>query len=231
LREYDPALAVLCERVFGDLPWRYQKPSLRAAADREHLGAYPIAQSPKFQWRQESLGEQPLVLIQTSLGDIEVELDAKAAPLTVANFIYYVHEGLLADGEFFRVVRQDNQASDAVTIAVVQGKANELKQAQFLAPIPIERTSQTGLKHRDGTLSMAREAPDSGQHHFFFCIGDQPELDFAGRRNPDGQGFAAFGQVTKGMDIIKKIHKLPTQSHNPQLLVEPVKIQRAIRRR
>ena len=73
---------------------------------------------------------------------------------------------------------------------------------------------------------MARETPDSAQDEFFICIGDQPELDFGGKRNPDGQGFAAFGKVTKGMDVIKKIH---TANSKEQLLEPTIKIQRVVR--
>ncbi len=74
---------------------------------------------------------------------------------------------------------------------------------------------------------MARDAPDSAQDHFFICVGDQPELDFGGKRNPDGQGFAAFGRVIKGMDIVRKIHASPAKG---QQLDPPIRIQRAIRR-
>jgi peptidyl-prolyl cis-trans isomerase A (cyclophilin A) len=73
---------------------------------------------------------------------------------------------------------------------------------------------------------MAREEPDSGQDHFFVCLQDQPELDFGGKRNPDGQGFAAFGEVTKGIEILEKIQQLPAKE---QTLETPIRIQRAIR--
>jgi peptidyl-prolyl cis-trans isomerase A (cyclophilin A) len=65
----------------------------------------------------------------------------------------------------------------------------------------------TGLRHLDGTLSMARIAPGTAGSAFFICIGDQPDLDFGGRRNPDGQGFAAFGRVAEGMDVVRAIFK------------------------
>jgi peptidyl-prolyl cis-trans isomerase A (cyclophilin A) len=80
----------------------------------------------------------------------------------------------------------------------------------------------TGIRHLDGAISMARGRPDTATSDFFLCIGDQPSLDFGGLRNPDGQGFAAFGRVTKGMDIVRKIQTLPAD--DKQKLTPPVKI-------
>jgi peptidyl-prolyl cis-trans isomerase A (cyclophilin A) len=88
-------------------------------------------------------------------------------------------------------------------------------------PIKLERTRDTGLAHKDGTISMARDGPDTATSDFFVCIGDQPELDFGGKRNPDGQGFAAFGKVVKGMEVVKKIQAAPAEE---QALKPPVKI-------
>ncbi len=229
LLEYDPPLAELCREVYGDGEWRYWKPARRAAEDRAHLGKFPVPNAPRFRWRAEPIPDRPVVLIQTAIGDIELELDALAAPKTVANFLHYVHEGLYADGEFFRTVRLDNQAGSEFLIEVIQGSANPAKRPEFPGPIQLERTSETGLNHLSGMISMARSDPDSAQDHFFICIGDQPELDFGGRRNPDGQGFAAFGIVTKGMDIVKTIHQSKTKSGS-QTLAPTIRIQRAIRR-
>lgn len=226
LREYDPALAQLCAEVFGDNPWRYRKPLDRAPADRAHLAGFDFAASPRFRWRKETVPDQPRVLIQTEVGDIEVELFPKQAPLTVTNFLRYVHEGFYADGSFFRTVTPDNQPTNRVKIQVVQVQANPAKEREFLPPIPLERTRDTGLQHRDGTLSMARDGPDTAQDSFSICVGDQPELDFGGQRNPDGQGFAVFGKVVKGMDVVRKIHASPADG---QKLTPPVRIQRAIR--
>ncbi|MCW5556998.1 MAG: peptidylprolyl isomerase, partial [Verrucomicrobiae bacterium] len=113
-----------------------------------------------------------------ALGDIEVELDARDAPITTANFLRYVQEGLYGGGSFFRTVTAGNQPTNRVKIAVIQAQANSDRTNQYAPPIVLERTRDTGLKHRDGTISMARDLPDSAQHHFFICIGDQPELDF-----------------------------------------------------
>lgn len=226
LKEYDPTVAALCAEVFGDRPWRYLRPVRREAADRAHLHGFDPAKAPQFRWREEPVPAKPLVRLYTAAGEIELELDTQAAPQTVTNFLRYVHEGLYADGHFFRAVTADNQPTNAVKIAVLQGQANPARTNEFFAPIPLERTRDTGLRHRDGTVSMARTAPDSAQDHFFICLGDQPELDFGGRRNPDGQGFAAFGRVIKGMDLIRQFHGQPADG---QLLKTPVKIQRAIR--
>lgn len=226
LKEYDPELAKLCAEVFGENPWRYRKPMDREPADRAHLAGFDFAKSPRFRWRAEPVPEKPRVLIQTEVGDIEVELFPKEAPFTVTNFLRYVHEGFYADGSFFRTVTMDNQPTNQVKIQVVQVQANPAKEKEFFPPIPLERTRDTGLRHLDGTLSMARDGPDTAQDNCFICIGDQAELDFAGKRNPDGQGFAAFGKVTKGMDVVRKIHAAPSDG---QKLTPPIRIQRAVR--
>jgi len=226
LKEYDPELAKLCADVLGDGPWRYRKPMDRDEAGRAHLAGWDPAKAPHFRWRQEPLTDKPRVLIQTAIGDIEVELDAKRAPVTTKNFLRYVLEGFYSDGVFFRTVTASNQPDDPVKIAVIQAQADPSREKDAFGPIAIERTSDTGLRHLDGVISMARMEPDTATHHFFICVGDQPELDFGGKRNPDGQGFAAFGRVVEGMDIVHKIHASPAEG---QTLKPPIRIQRAIR--
>ena len=226
LKAYDPAVAALCREVYGDGAWRYQRPMQRPAADRRHLVGLDPARFPRFQWRSEGIPEHPRVLIQTALGDIELELAARRAPGTVSNFLHYVHAGLYGDGRFFRTVRSDNQPSDAILIHVVQAEANTARAADFRAPIPLERTRDTGLRHVAGTVSMARMGPDTAQDHFFICLQDEPELDFGGRRNPDGQGFAAFGRVLRGLEVVRQIQAQPADG---QSLRSPIRIQRAIR--
>lgn len=226
LKDYDKRLAALCKEVFGEIPWRYVKPMERAAADRAHLAGYDFAKAPRFRWRKEPVPEKPRVLIQTAMGDIEVELDRNRAPVSVTNFLHYVHEGIYSDGGFHRTVTLANQAASPVKIQVIQAAANSAKSNEFLPPIQIERTRDTGLMHLEGTISMARAEPDSGQYNFFICIGDQPELDFGGKRNPDGQGFAAFGKVTKGMDVVRRIQSAPAEG---QALTPMIRIQRAVR--
>lgn len=149
------------------------------------------------------------LLVNTPLGAINAELDEIAAPLTVANFLRYVAAGFFTGGQFWRTVRLDNQPDVAVKIEVVQADVNPARKGELFAPIPLERTRDTGLRHADGALSMSRFAPDSAMSSFFICIGDQPALDFGGARNPDGQGFAAFGRVRSGMDVVRAIQLSP----------------------
>lgn len=161
------------------------------------------------------------VAIETSLGTIQAELDTAHAPATTANFLKYVDAKLYDGGAFHRTVTSANQPNNQVKIEVIQAAANPARQAEGFPPIPLERTSKTGLKHLDGTLSMARASADSATSDFFICLGPQPELDFGGKRHPDGQGFAAFGKVTQGMDIVRKIQQSAAQG---QTLTPPIGI-------
>ena len=127
------------------------------------------------------------------MGSIDVALDDTAAPGTVANFLSYMDAGVYDGGCFYRTVTPDNQPNDTVRIAVIQGGKSGDYAFDETANLPLERTTQTGLNASgwndlDGSLH-----PDSANSEFFICVGDQPELDFGGKRNPDGQGFAAFG--------------------------------------
>jgi peptidyl-prolyl cis-trans isomerase A (cyclophilin A) len=166
------------------------------------------------------------VRIQTELGDIEVWIDTQHAPVTASNFLKYVEGKFYDGGSFHRTVKLDNQPQNNVKIQVVQAAADPDKEKESFPPIPLERTDRTGLKHRDGTLSMARDGPDTATSDFFICIGDQPSLDYGGKRNPDGQGFAAFGRVVKGMEVVKQIQTAPAQA---QQLTPPVRILQARR--
>jgi peptidyl-prolyl cis-trans isomerase A (cyclophilin A) len=145
------------------------------------------------------------IVIETTAGEIEAEIDTHRAPITAANFLKYLDGGLYDGGRFFRTVRPDNQVDKPVKIAVIQAAANPDRRREFFPPIPLERTNATGLTHKDGTLSMARSTPDTARDSFSICVGDQPALDFGGGRQPDGQGFAAFGQVTRGMEVVRTI--------------------------
>ncbi len=172
------------------------------------------------------LSAETRVRIDTEMGMIVVSLDEKSAPQTVANFLRYVDAGKYNRGRFHRTVKTapDNQPANTVKIEVVQADPTE-GQPGF-PPIPLERTPVTGLKHIDGAISMARDGPDTATGDFFICIGAQPELDFGGKRNPDGQGFAAFGKVVSGMDIVKKIQQAPAEG---QKLTPPVVIRKVER--
>lgn len=169
----------------------------------------------------------PRVVIVTDVGEIEIEVDTARAPGTAANFLKYVEAGLYDGGRFHRTVRMDNQPASAVKIEVIQAAAAAARTREFLPAIPLERTSVTGLTHADGAVSMARGGADSARDEFFICIGNQPELDFGGKRNADGQGFAAFGRVVGGMDVVRKIHASPARE---QRLTRPIAILRAMRK-
>jgi len=151
----------------------------------------------------------PRVRIDTELGAIEVEVDSARAPVTAANFLRYVDGGLYRGGTFHRTVTPTNQPTNTVKIEVIQAAADSTRRAAHFPPIALERTTVTGLGHRAGAISMARGGPDTARDQFFICVTDQPELDFGGKRNPDGQGFAAFGRVTSGMDVVRAIQTRP----------------------
>ncbi|MDX1454984.1 MAG: peptidylprolyl isomerase [Gammaproteobacteria bacterium] len=155
----------------------------------------------------------------TAAGDLYFELHERQAPLTTRNFLRYVDEDAFDGGSFYRTVRDDNQPDNKVLIDVIQGGPQEGFTEHD--PIALERTRDTGLGHRAGCLSMARAAPGTATAHFFICIEDEPELDFGGARNPDGQGFAVFGQLVSGMDVAKAIHSAPAQA---QALQPPIAI-------
>jgi len=166
--------------------------------------------------------------VETDAGAFVVEVDPAVAPITVAHFLAHVDRGLLDGGAIYRIVTLANQAPDtAHKIEVVQwGRGRPDGDPAPLPPIAHETTRQTGLRHLDGTVSMARAQPGSATAEYFVCIGDQPELDFGGGRNPDGQGFAAFGRVTQGREVVQALHG---RGGAKQFLDEPVPV-RSVRR-
>jgi peptidyl-prolyl cis-trans isomerase A (cyclophilin A) len=165
-------------------------------------------------------GKYPIILIKTELGDITVELYSDKAPVTVSNFLRYIDSSLFDRSCFYRVVKSDNQPNNAIKIAVIQGGRWKNEDKGFPA-IEHETTERTGILHKKGVISMARSVPGSATSEFFICVGDQPELDFGGRRNKDGQGFAAFGRVIKGYEIVEQIHNIYAPD---QYLSKPVVI-------
>jgi peptidyl-prolyl cis-trans isomerase A (cyclophilin A) len=138
-----------------------------------------------------------------------IEVYARQAPTTAGNFLRYVKDRRFKGATFYRAVRMDNQPNNAVKIEVIQGGLKDDEAHRGLPPIEHETTARTGILHKNGTVSMARAEPGTASSEFFICIGDQPELDFGGKRNPDGQGFAAFGKVVSGMDVVRKIQAAP----------------------
>ena len=166
------------------------------------------------------------VVIQTELGKIELAIDSAHAPATAANFLRYVDAGRYAGGRFHRTVTLDNQPTNPVRIEVIQWSAAPAGTREVFPPIALERTNQTGLTHRDGTVSMARAGPNTATSDVFICIGDQPELDFGGKRNADGQGFAAFGIVVSGMDVVRRIQSAPAKGQTLDPTIKIVSISR-----
>jgi peptidyl-prolyl cis-trans isomerase A (cyclophilin A) len=167
-----------------------------------------------------------LVRIVTAQGEIDVEVDLARAPATAANFLRYVDAGRYDGGRFHRTVRPETEVRRDVPIQVVQAGPAEGPEAKDFPPIALERTSATGLRHVDGAVSMARAGADTATGDFFVCVGDQPSLDFGGARNPDGQGFAVFGRVVRGGDVVRKIQASPAKG---QTLTPPVAIRSARR--
>ncbi|MGD9344843.1 MAG: peptidylprolyl isomerase [Candidatus Aminicenantes bacterium] len=165
--------------------------------------------------------ENPRVWIQTELGDIKVEIYSSKAPITASNFLKYVDDKLFDGATFYRVVTMDNQPNNDVKIEVIQGGLGFGESEKRFPPIEHETTEMTGIKHKDGVISMARNEPGSASSEIFICINDQPELDFGGRRNPDGQGFAAFGKVIEGMEVVRKIQVQPAEGQmlNPKIKI------------
>ena len=161
------------------------------------------------------------ISIETELGPIQLELYPDGAPITVSNFLRYVDENRYGDFHFYRVVHMENQPDNDVKIEVIQGGLGFDKHPMELPAIIHETTNKTGIRHLNGTLSMARMEPGTASSEIFLCINDQPELDYSGKRNPDGQGFAAFGKVISGMDVIRKIQLLP---ETKQMLDKVVKV-------
>ena len=175
----------------------------------------------------DSVGTAVRVALETDRGTILVEVYPQIAPLSAGDFLRHVDEGLFDTAGFYRVVRPDNDQG-APVISVVQGGVLDMEAAS--AGIAHETTESTGLRHVDGTVSIARGQPGTGSAAaFFIVLGDQPSLDFGGMRNPDAQGFAAFGKVIDGMDVVREINAInadaPTDDDyvRGQILTEPVR--------
>ena len=164
--------------------------------------------------------DQPTVVLHTTLGDITLRPDAEHAPITTCNFLRYVESGRYAEGSFFRtVVAATNDNPNPID--VIQAATTAGSDDPGLGPIPLERTRDTGLRHSAGAISMARDGPGTATSSFFIVVKDMPALDFGGGRNPDGQGFAAFGAVVSGMDVVRTIQSAPATDEQ---LAEPVVI-------
>jgi len=173
----------------------------------------------------------PQVKIQTSEGDIVVELATDKAPITARNFLRYVDKGLFNGATFYRASRPKGYT--ATDYGSIQGGLQN-DPAKVLPPIAHEPTTKTGLKHQNGTISMGRHAPGTAQADWFICVGDMSYLD-ADPKDPKNPGFAAFGRVVSGMDVVQKILGLPVDPNRGEgamkgeMLVKPVRITKVSR--
>lgn len=156
-----------------------------------------------------------------------MELYKDKAPKTVAAFLSYIDSDYYKNTSFYRVLSRDNQATDAFKSELIQGGLwrKSLKKPKNVPGIPHETTQQTGILHKDGSISMARLEPGTATTEFFICIGDQPGFDFGGENNADGQGYAAFGRVVDGMKVVRSIYNQPEyeQSFDPPVDIYDIK--------
>ena len=172
--------------------------------------------------------KNPHVVIETNFGNIEVELYPDKAPKTVSAFLSFVDSGYYKECSFYRVLKEENQPSAAFKTELIQGGLwqKNYKREMTLPHIPHEPTNITGLSHTNGTISLARTTPGSGSSELFICVGDQHSYDYGGGANPDGQGYAAFGKVFKGMDVVRNIHNQPEDGESFYPPIEIINIKR-----
>ena len=164
------------------------------------------------------------VSVATPMGVVYLAIDVEHAPITSANFLKYVDAHLYDGGQFHRATRPENYTTilpNRPMMNLIQGGINPARRSEGFPPIPLERTTVTGLKHVAGTVSMARVTPDSATSDFFILLDDQPSLDFGGKRFDDAQGAAAFGRVLATMSVVRSIQQQPVTGQN---LTPPVEI-------
>jgi peptidyl-prolyl cis-trans isomerase A (cyclophilin A) len=167
--------------------------------------------------------DNPIVVIETKFGNIKVELFPQKAPATVSAFLRNIDSGYFKNSSFYRVLRNDNQVTGALHSYLIQGgiwQSDPGIKKKF-KQIPHEPTSQSGILHTRGTISMARNEPGSATSEFFICIDDEPGFDYGGQNNPDGAGYAAFGKVVEGMVTVDRIYRQP---EDQQQFTPPVTI-------
>ena len=168
-----------------------------------------------------------LVRFETPLGNFDLAIDARNAPITAANFLRYVDGGFYDGGRVHRATRADNYKPNLPNrplLEIIQADINPVRAAERFPAIPLERTSQTGLTHVVGTVSMPRgQNPDSARSGFVIHLNDQPSLNYGGMRFDDGQGTAAFGRVVSGLDVVRRIQQQPVKD---QALDPPIPITR-----
>ena len=171
--------------------------------------------------------KNPHIVINTQLGDIEVELFPNQAAKTVAAFLSYIDSGFYNKTSFYRVLKTEELPTVNNT-GIIQGGMWQTNPGKKITipGIEHETTKQSGLTHQSGSISLARTTPGTANTEFFICIGDQSPLDFGRRGTEDGQGFAAFGKVFEGMDIVRKIQAQKSHGDKFDAKIEINKITR-----
>lgn len=153
----------------------------------------------------------PVVEINSSFGDIQIELYPAKAPKTVAAFLSYIDSGYYKNTSFYRVIKADEMPTD-YNDGLIQGGMWPV--SKNIKGIQHEPTTQSGLSHTNGTVSLARTGVGTATTEFFICIGDQTQLDAGRKGTGDGLGYAAFGKVIKGMDAVRKIQSQNNTGEN-----------------
>jgi cyclophilin family peptidyl-prolyl cis-trans isomerase len=189
LKQYDPDLAKLCAEVFGDRAWRYQKPAARKPEDRRHLTDYDPTKLPRFRWREAPMVDKPRATVQTEVGEFEVELDAKAAPEATKQFL-----GIALDGGYH------SGRMEAGGAGSVRATPNAGWRDKWLKDLKLDKLPSSSARLADGEIAMIRDknAPSCG---FIIVTGDRP--------GGGTEEFVRFGQVVKGMEVVRKIQASP----------------------
>jgi len=175
----------------------------------------------------------PIVVLDTTSGPIEITVYPDKAPISAADFLRYVDGGFYNDQGFYRTVHAGNDPRE-MGMSLIQG--GRLDREIVGDPISHELTTDSGISNANGAVSIARLEPGTGSATYFFInIGNNDFLDTGGSRNPDGQGYATFARVTSGMDVVRNIQNqetlVDTDPVTPnQTLAEPVIIRRAYRK-
>jgi cyclophilin family peptidyl-prolyl cis-trans isomerase len=215
LKTYDPGLAKLCEEVFGDREWRYLRPAARAPADRAHLVGYDPKTLPRFRWRDAPLGEKPRVTIQTSVGDFDVELDAKGSPAAARNFLRIANDGGYHSGRLDPVGTLSKPGNGEAGKGHVRATINPGWREKWLKTLTLDELPAVASAPTDGTIGMIRDKSGVGG----FAV-------FAGDSLPGRDDVIPFGKVVKGMEVVRKMLISPTDGEKPK---PPVDIRRVIR--
>ena len=206
LKKYDPKLAALCLEVFGDGSWRYIKPRDRKPEDRAHLANYDPRNVPQFQWRSTEPGERPEIVVQTAVGDFEIELNEKADPAAVRNFLLIALDGGYHSGSL-----------TAAAKGRVGATANPRWRRQWAKDLSLRQvTTPSAVKPKDGDVVLVREGTE--WHDFALFLGDEIDAGTA--------QIVPIGRILKGRDVVRKILDSPIQGDGK---AKPVEIRRVIR--